>query len=423
MKNSLSINGFNDKFERLMSEGCLAEAVNLICNVAHQMTASAKFKGVSLRLPELDSGLVRIANLMRPEFAAASAPRAEHACLVTEVYMTGGHRTVLNSVCEEIPSHVIFTDLFDRIAAGNNRLQGLITAKALSSVTLNSDSVIQKVRSTVHLLNALSPKRVWIFNHHEDAIVLLAALIFDFGRRSVFVHHCDHDPALGATIKFPVHLDFTEEMLQNCASIGLEPLPLALYTPSARQRVAYAGGDLVVATAGSLKKFTGSLWGMQYRDVVRTVLQHPRVTAFHHIGAVRDEYIAEFRAYLESSGLDPERMIFAGQVPRVSDYILSVGAQVYLSSFPLGAGATTAEVQSAGLPVIYYFDPNQQEMPLGAIASIYASPQLEWHELSDLHPALDLVVEHWSVYSDAAQCKYAESSSPEVFRKQIEGLR
>jgi hypothetical protein len=422
MKNSLSISGFNDQFEQLMSQSRLAEAVNLICIAAQQTMTSGEFRGVCLRLPELDSGLVRIANLMRPEFAAAPAPRAEHTCLVTEVYVTGGHRTILNSVVEEIPSHVIFTDLFDGITAGKTKLRGLISAKALSSITLNSDDFIQKVRSAVHLLNALSPKRVWIFNHHQDAIVLLAALIFDGGRRSVFVHHCDHDPALGATIKFPVHLDLTEELLQNCASIGLEPLPLAIYTPSARQRVAHAGGDLVVASAGSFKKFNGSLRGMQYRDVVRVVLQHPRVTTFHHIGAVSEPYIAEFRAYLESSGLDPQRMKFAGEVPRVSDYVLSVGAQVYLSSFPLGAGATTAEVQSAGLPVIY-FDPNQQEMPLCSIASVYASPQLEWRELSDIHPALDQVVEHWSLYSDAAQRKYAESSSREVFLKQLESLR
>lgn len=422
MKNSITFPGFVECFQRLMSERKHAEAVNLIHMLARQATDSGKFKGEILRLPELDAALIEIANLMRPLFPPAPAAGSEHVCLVTEVYKTGGHRTILNSVCEEIPSHVIFTDVFDLVMAGKVSLQGLVTPKALSSITLNPDTLLEKVRGTVNLLNSLSPKRVWLFNHHSDVVAILAALVFDGGRRSVFVHHGDHDPALGATISFPVHFDMTDELLENCASIGLKPSRLALHTRPASHRAPAIESDLVVATAGSINKFMGSMRGIQYPEVVRTILQHPRVTDFHHIGEVPAPYVAEFKAFLASAGIDPERMKFAGQVPRVSDHLLSVGANVYLSSFPLGAGTTSAEVQSAGIPVIH-FDPSQDEKPLCAIASVYASPELMWSELKSLHPIVDRVTGHWKSFSDAACQKYLDSFSRKALLSQLEVLR
>lgn len=422
MNNSLSISGFSETFEPLITENRLPEAVSFIFNLAHEIFTRGEYKGVCLRLPELDAGLIQLSNLMRSNTEEAPAPGTTHVCLVTEVYLTGGHRTVLNSICEEIPCHVIFTDLFERITTGKIPLNGLITPKALSSITLNPDSLIGKIQSAVQLLNSLSPKRVWLFNHHQDVVSLLAALIFDAGRRSIFVHHCDHDPGLGATIKFPVHLDFTEELLHSCASIGLDPSLLALYMRSASRRANHQGAHLVVVTAGSHSKFTGTMRGIKYRDVVRTLLHHRRVSIFHHIGAVSDQYIAEFKAFLANSGIDPERMIFAGQVLSVSDYALSVGAQVFLSSFPLGGGATTSEIQSAGIPVVY-FDPNQQEKPLCSIASVYASPELEWRQLEDLHFILDKLFQDWDVFSDAAFRRYDKSYSRKVFLRQLEGLK
>lgn len=422
MKNSLLINGVGKNLSRLISDNRLDEAVDLIFNAAHQTVASGKFRGMYLRLPELDSGLLQIAKIMRTHFPTVPQVGNNHVCLVTEVYKTGGHRTMLNSICEEIPSHVIFTDLFNRIATGKINLQGLITPKSLSSITINANSLINKVQNIVNMLNSLSPRRVWMFNHHQDVVSLLAALIFDEGRRSIFVHHCDHEPALGAAIKFPVHLDFTGELLENCASIGLKALPLTLYTTRAHHRASFDGSELIVATAGSINKFTGSIGGVRYRDVVKTVLQHPRVSALYHIGEVPNQYVTDLKSFLFGAGIDPDRMKFAGQVPQVSDYLLSIGARLYLSSFPVGAGATTAEVQSAGIPVIY-FDSNQKEMPLCAIKSIYATKQLEWRQLEDIHPVLDEIVRNWSFYSDAAFQKYAECFSREVFLNQIEKFR
>jgi hypothetical protein len=422
VKNSLSISGFSDICDRLIGENRIDEAIEFIRNVAHETLISGRFKGTHIRIPELDRKIVDIAKLLTPRFASPNQVSNEHVCLVTEIYQTGGHRQILNSVAEEIPCHVIFSDLLDRIALGKTKLQGLVTPKALSSLTINSGDLLSKVITIVNLLNSISPKRVWILNHHQDVVILIAALIFDNGRRSIFVHHCDHDPGLGATIDFPVHLDLTDELLDNCVSIDLKASRLALYGAPASRRAHFATSPLVIATAGSMNKFKGTMMGIQYPEVVSTILMHPAVGTFHHIGEVRDDYVSEFRNYLSSCGIDPNRMQFAGQVPRVSDHLLSIGARAYLSSFPLGAGTTTAEVQSAAIPVMY-FNSKQKQMPLCSGASVFASPELEWNLLEDIHPILDMLTNDWNTFSNESYKKYTESSSRQVFLRQLETLR
>ena len=126
MQNSVSIEGFSDRLKGLINERNLGQAIDLVCALAHQTVVSENHKGFALRLPELDAAIVQIADLMRPMFPAAFPACTEHVCLATEVYPTGGHRQIINSVCEEIPSHIMFTDLFGRIVSRKVNLEGLI---------------------------------------------------------------------------------------------------------------------------------------------------------------------------------------------------------------------------------------------------------------------------------------------------------
>jgi hypothetical protein len=251
---------------------------------------------------------------------------------------------------------------------------------------------------------------------------LLAALIFDDGRRTIFVHHCDHEPALGASIKFPIHYDFSHEILNNCNSIGLKSFPLALYTQAANQRVNFNETKLIVFTAGSLGKFQGKKAGISYKDVVKTILSNPNVNEYHHIGEFSLEFAADLKNELIEAGIDPTRFNFSGRVLSISDYALSIDANVYFSSFPVGGGATTAEVQSAGIPVLF-FDSNHIEMPLCSISSVYGSIDLEWCYLEQIHPLLDKVFVNWEFFSDLSFQKYNEISSKEIFLDQIDSLR
>ena len=424
MRNSLSIDGFAEGFGQLMSADRLADAVNLIFTVAHEVVTSRRFRGISLRLPELDAALIRIADRVREQLPSEPQPaRNCHVSLVTEVYNTGGHRSIINSVSQELNNHIFFTDIFDRIHTGKTKLRGLITDSALSVSTISGDNNLAKIRHVVELLNSISPKKVWLFCHHQDVVAILAALIFDGGKRTVFVHHCDHEPALGSTINFPVHFDFTDELLENCTSIGLQPIPLALFCRTASSRAQSCNQErLILATAGSFNKFQGELDGTSYRDLLKTLLCHPAVERIHHIGEISQASQNEILNHLAAAQAHPDRLVFSGQVPNVSDYALEHGVNCYFSSFPIGGGTVTAEIQSAGIPIIYRDPATAQQLPLVAVESIFASRELKWKKLQDFEYIIPLLINRWQEFSDLAYKKFSESFSREVFALQVKRL-
>ena len=423
MRNSLLINDFPDTFSQLLLEERHSDAINLIFNIAHQVVGSGKFKGHVNRLPELDAAISQLAALMREDGDCPSLVEDVHVCIATEIYNTGGHGQAMNAVCNEIDSHIIFSDLFGQIVSGVKKLDNIVTPKALSSITVNSGTLLHKVRSLVNLLKAIKPKHVWLFNHHQDVVIVLAALLFDQGRRTIFVHHCDHDPGLGATIRFPHHLDFTSELMENCGSIGLNTSPISLYTKPPGGKAISIGSGLTVATAGRVNKFTGSMGGIEYRELVKEVLSHPSVSAFHHIGSVEQSYVADLKSYLGNTGVNPDRLKFAGEVPDISDFLISSGVNLYWSSFPLAAGSTTAEAQGAGIPVAFFDQSLNTELPLCAVESIYASPDLKWSCLEDIPRVLETARNDWKRLSEAATRKYEECFSREAFCNHLAGFR
>jgi hypothetical protein len=418
MKYSLSISDFNKSFENCIKNNNLVEAINLICNISHQIMISGTYKGKLLRLPDLDNALIQLADKLRANYKSPHPPRSDHICIASEIYRTGGHGKILNSIVEEFPTHVIFTDLFGKIIAGQTGLNQLISNRALSTSVIIGDDFLKKINNLLGLINAISPKRIWLLGHHQDVITILAALLFDNGKRAVFIHHCDHDPALGATIKFAEHLDITEELRAECDSIGLQSSFIPMFAEPSKSRAKLHGDQLVIASSGAIHKFKGSIAGIEYFSIIKTVLEHPSVKCFHHIGPVDQGFIDNFRQYIHAAGLNPEKIIFSGQVASLTEYMLNADVNVYIASYPLSGGTAVGEVQSAGIPVLF-FDPNKFESPLLAISSVYASPELQWSELVHINKILSSLLIQWQFFSDRAFTTYLEKFSRQNFVNKI----
>jgi hypothetical protein len=304
------------------------------------------------------------------------------------------------------------------LIAGQTNLNHLISTKALSSSILIGDDLLIKINNLLRLIYAISPKRIWLLGHHQDVITILAALIFDNGKRSAFIHHCDHDPALGATIKFAEHLDCSEELTTECSLIGLQSRFIPILAEPSKSRVKFLGDQLVIASSGAIHKFKGSIDGIEYCSVIKTALEHPAVKCFHHIGTVDEDFKYYLRQYIQVAGLNPEKIIFPGQVSSLTEYMLNENINTYISSFPISGGTTVGEVQSAGIPVLY-FDPSKYDTPLLSVYSVYASPELQWGELVQIKKILFSILDQWQSFSDKAFNFYQEKFSREKFINEI----
>ncbi|MBS1161974.1 MAG: putative O-linked N-acetylglucosamine transferase, family [Proteobacteria bacterium] len=102
---------------------------------------------------------------------------------------------------------------------------------------------------------------------------------------------------------------------------------------------------------------------------------------------------ANFRRAAEAYGIAPERLIFAGRVPRVEDHLARYRlADVFLDTWPYNAHTTAADALIAGLPVVTYMGGAFPARVAGSLLHAIGLPELVTHSWADYEAlALNLV--------------------------------
>lgn len=94
-----------------------------------------------------------------------------------------------------------------------------------------------------------------------------------------------------------------------------------------------------------------------------------------------------YRKEAAAAGIDPERLVFAGRVPRVEDHLARYRlADLFLDTWPYNAHTTAADALLAGLPVVTYMG---NAFPARVAASLLHAAGLP-----------ELVVNSWEAYED-----------------------
>jgi predicted O-linked N-acetylglucosamine transferase (SPINDLY family) len=101
------------------------------------------------------------------------------------------------------------------------------------------------------------------------------------------------------------------------------------------------------------------------------------------------------RATARAQGVAPERLIFAGRVPRVEDHLARYRqADLFLDTHPYNAHTTAADALLAGLPVLTYSGQAFPARVAGSLLHAAGLPELITHSLADYEAlALQLATE------------------------------
>ena len=104
---------------------------------------------------------------------------------------------------------------------------------------------------------------------------------------------------------------------------------------------------------------------------------------------------ANLRRSAEAYGVAPERIIFAGRVPRVEDHLARYRlADVFLDTWPYNAHTTAADALTAGLPVVTYMGGAFPARVAGSLLHAIGLPELVTHSWDDYEAlALKLVTD------------------------------
>ncbi len=119
-----------------------------------------------------------------------------------------------------------------------------------------------------------------------------------------------------------------------------EPKPLT------RARMGLPDKGMVFCAFAAQAKITPAMFA-RWLDLLKQVPKSVLWLKDHHPAAT-----AALRAHAAAAGLAPERLAFAGNIPEDAYFSALALADLFLDTFPYGAGSTAADVLWAGVPVL-----------------------------------------------------------------------
>ncbi len=197
---------------------------------------------------------------------------------------------------------------------------------------------------------------VYLFNHHQDSIAV-AAITPELSLKGSFIHHGDHHLCLGVHLRHLNHVDLHPMGYHHCRNelrVNGHYLPLTFDDKGWKflETEFSKGGALTTATAARSNKVEIPYY-VSYLDIIPKVL---KVTGGRHVhlGKLSPWALRRIHSQMRSQGISRNRFIYIEWVPSVWEALQAYKVDVYVASFPYGAGLTLIEAMGAGVPVIMH---------------------------------------------------------------------
>lgn len=290
--------------------------------------------------------------------AAMSSSREKIVYLLTELYATGGHSRVVEDLIIAKPNAdhlIIVTDILDTQSASVVSSSLRVPCRIVKLATRRP---ADKLSELADLLDHERPNQIIHLGHHFDSVATAIMQPDRFAAHLLYIHHADHNLALGLFLPGVTHVDLHPRGLHICRNhLGLHAsyLPMACRTEPRPSRTL---PTFVSATCGTYGKFSGEA-PMTFEEMIVTRLETR--DGFHvHIGAVPPEAEDSLRARCEAAGIDPTRFINIPFVDDVAQALATLACDLYIVSFPVGGGKAILEAMAAGVGVLCYGRPDFQ---------------------------------------------------------------
>lgn len=278
--------------------------------------------------------------------------------VLTRLQKSGGHSRVVEDFIRAQPDkdHLILATglagksdpaFLERVAPGGGNVRFISAPKADLKCRLGW---------LQGLLLGVRVEHAYLFNHHQDSVAV-AAMVPDLGVPCSFCHHGDHHLCLGVHLEHFTHIDFHPMGYHYCHDeLGIDNryLPLTFEDKGrAEVRTKFAAGEaLTTATVARSNKVEIPYY-VSYLELIPQVL---KVTGGRHlhIGRLTPWAIRRMRSKMRELGIPQDRLIYLDWTASVWISLQEHKVDVYLASFPYGAGLTLIEAMGAGIPVIMH---------------------------------------------------------------------
>ena len=275
--------------------------------------------------------------------------------VVTKLQKSGGHTRVLEDFIKARPDelHVILS----------TELSGRSDSDYLTNVLARQANIVferapngnyqQRLTWLQERLLKGHPKRVYLFNHHQDCVAV-AAIQPEMKLEVSFYHHGDHHLCLGVYLSHFEHIDPHPMGYHNCRNVlGIDNCYIPLTIDDKGDRPAdwkfFNHGVLTTCTAARSNKIEIPYF-VSYLDLVPKLLKSTGGRHIH-IGRLTPWALLRIRLGLKHEGIHSDRFIYMPWVPSVWKVLHDYRVDLYVASFPHGGGLTLVEAMGAGIPV------------------------------------------------------------------------
>ena len=279
--------------------------------------------------------------------------------IVTKLQRSGGHTRVIEDFIKARPHarhFVLSTELAGRSDDTflRNRLADQIDISF--EFAHKHTSYQQRLTWLQRRLLEIHPKKIYLFNHHQDS-VSIAAIQQNMGFEVAFYHHGDHHLCLGVHLHYAEHIDPHPMGYYACRQdIGIDNvyIPLTLDDKGARPQdwPFMQDGILTTCTAARSNKIEIPYF-VSYMDVVPKLLKATGGKHIH-IGRLTPWALFRIKRRLKRLGITEDRFVYIPWVSSVWEALHKYRIDLYIASFPYGGGLTMIEAMGAGIPVVLH---------------------------------------------------------------------
>ena len=418
-----SVRGLIRKADVALDRGSINTALRLVHDFVERIVTEPICTAQVFASRNLDELCLRIghrnlASLIAPQFDRwpdrKDGPIVVY--LVSRLQRSGGHSRLVQDFIRAQPgkAHLILStgvggpsdeDYFSKVYAGNARVQFM---------TAPHKSLQSRLTWVQSMLAFSQPEHTYLLNHHQDCVAA-AALVPEHGLKGSFLHHGDHHLCLGVHLDHLTHVDLHSMGYHYCRdvlSVDNRYLPLTFEDKHfAPVQTEFAdGGHLTTATVARFNKIEIPYY-VSYLDTIPRVL---KVTGGRHIhiGKLTPWGLRAMRARMRKHGVAEDRLIYIEWTPSVWKSLQEHAVDVYIASFPYGAGLTLIEALGAGVPVIMH--QHMYSRVLSALELAYPEA-FSWADPEDLLAHLAaLVPETLEREKRLSRLRYEEFHRPEI---------
>ena len=357
-----SVHSLKENVSLLIEVGELDQALRLIHDFVERIFTESLCTSQVFGSKNLDDLCQRIgkANLeaikkKNVDVGLSQGGRPVFIYVVTKLQKSGGHTRVIEDFIKAQPEarHVILSTELGGKSEADYLMNGLNKQSNMVFELAPKGNYQQRLTWLQNRLLEIRPKKVYLFNHHQDSVAV-ATIQPEMKLDASFYHHGDHHLCLGVYLSHLKHIDPHPMGYHNCRDkLGIANIYIPLTVGDKGPRLAdlefLHDGKLTTCTAARSNKVEIPYF-VNYADFVPKLL---KITGGKHIhiGRLTPWALFKIRRGLKKIGVAPDRFVYTPWVPSVWMSLHDYRVDLYIASFPYGGGLTLIEAMGASIPV------------------------------------------------------------------------